>query len=169
MLQAGAQAFVPAAGMTAFSIVGSSAVEIVSSAAVSAGTVTSGGNITVGSSAVVAGGLTISGGTAVIAGFAAAGQAVRFVGTGGDLVLGNIGAFAAAISGFVPGDKIDLGGFIFAGAEKATFTEPAALTSGTLTIVDGTQQAHLTVLGNFTTSAFTLANDGTGGTFITHS
>ena len=112
-------------------------------------------------------GLTISGGTAVISGTMAAGQAVTFAGTGGDLVLWNLPDFAAVISGFGTGDQVDLGGFAFSSSgETLTFTEAGSNTSGTLTVVDGGKTASLTLAGSYATSDFMLANDGVGGTFV---
>jgi hypothetical protein len=47
-----------------------------------------------------------------------------------------------------------------------SFTEADGGTSGTLTIVDGNQQASLSLAGAYTTSNFTLAADLTGGTLV---
>ncbi len=61
-------------------------------------TASSGGRITVSAGGIVQAGLTISGGTALVSGTVAAGQTVTFAGSGGDLALANLSAFAAVIS-----------------------------------------------------------------------
>lgn len=128
----------------------------------------------------MAGGLTVSGGTAFVAGSVAAGQTVGFAGTGGDLALDNLAGFAGAISGFAAGDQIDLFnfgaggtaglGFVggLYGSQQWSFTEAASLTSGTLTVIDGPQQAQLTLLGTYSTGNFALSNDGNSGILIKH-
>ena len=47
-----------------------------------------------------------------------------------------------------------------------SYTELASLVSGTLSIVDGAQTAMLTLLANYTSSDFALADDNQGGTFV---
>jgi hypothetical protein len=64
------------------------------------------------------------------------------------------------ISGFGAGDEIDLGGFAYGSGETCSFT------SGVLSVFDGGKQAHLTLLGSYVTSNFTLATDSAGGTFV---
>jgi hypothetical protein len=91
---------------------------------------------------------------------------VTFAGSGGDLALNNLAGFAAAISGFARTDELDLGGFAFSSSAIVTFAEAATKTSGTLTVVDGTQQASLTLLGNYTQDTFSLMTDNQGGSFV---
>jgi large repetitive protein len=93
---------------------------------------------------------------------------VTFAGTGGDLALYNLAAFASTVSGFAAGDAIDLGGFGYSAGETETFVENSAHTQGLLTVTDRAQAANLTLLGNYTSSDFTLSNDGHGGTFVKH-
>jgi hypothetical protein len=63
--------------------------------------------------------------------------------------------------------KIDLTGFAYSSSgETASWTEAPSNTSGTLTVTDGAQVAHLTILGDFVTSNFTLSTDGHSGTYI---
>jgi hypothetical protein len=108
----------------------------------------------------------MSGGTANISGSVAAGQTMNFVGTGGDLALFNLPAFAAAIGGFGNGDKIDLGSFAFSAATTRSFTEAPSHISGTLAVVNGASHANLMLLGSYVTSNFALSNDGAGGTLV---
>jgi hypothetical protein len=94
------------------------------------------------------------------------GQTLMFAGSGGDLALFDLPDFAAVIKGFGAGATIDLGGFAYGGGETRSFAEAASTTSGTLTVVDRGNQAHLTLLGSYVTSDFALASDSTGGTFV---
>ena len=85
--------------------------------------------------AIVSNGLNVNGGVAIIGGAVSAGQAVTFTGSGGDLVIDNLAAFSAVISGLsTSGQKIDLGGYTFSAGETVTWTEAAGNTSGTLTV-----------------------------------
>ena len=70
------------------------------------------------------------------------------------------------IGGFGTGNKIDLGSFAFGLASTRSFTEAASHTSGTLSVVNGGNQAHLTLLGSYVTGNFALSNDGAGGTLV---
>jgi autotransporter passenger strand-loop-strand repeat protein len=129
----------------------------------SAAVVNSGGIITISSGGTVAAGITL-GGVANDYGSIGAGQTVSLTGTAADLKLYNTGGFAAKISGFVLGDTIDLISFGFASSETVSWSQNG--TSGTLTVTDGAQIEHLTLIGSYVTSNFTLANDGFGGTAI---
>ena len=114
----------------------------------------------------MSGGLTISGGgTANISGSVAAGQDVLFSGAG-DLALYNLANFNALIGGYSTGDEFDVAGFTYGAGETVKYTEAASLLSGTLSIHDGGLTANLTLLGNYVTSDFALANDGHGGSFV---
>jgi autotransporter passenger strand-loop-strand repeat protein len=152
-------------GFESFGIVMSGGKANVSSGGtISAGTIE--GTLTVSSGGFVSGGLIISGGgTAKISGTVSSGQGVVFDGAG-DLALYDLAQFHATIGGFSTGDKIDLGGFTYGAGEVLSYTEAASLISGTLNIVDGAQTAKLTLLGNYTSSDFALADDPQGGTFV---
>jgi hypothetical protein len=54
---------------------------------------------------------------------------------------------------------VDLKDINFAGATK---TYAGTTTSGVLTISDGVHTAHLSMIGDYTPSSFTLQNDGSG-------
>jgi hypothetical protein len=134
--------------------------EVVSSGGTGYGdTVHTGGLFTVSSNGFVSGGLTISGGYAGISGEVASGQEVLFVGHG-DLALYDLAAFHATIGGYSTGDEFDLGGFAFSAGETRSFA------SGTLTVVDGSKTATLSLLGSYVTSDFALSTDSHGGTFV---
>lgn len=83
----------------------------------------------------------------------AGGQSVTFAGMGGNLTLRLTQGFAAAISGFGSGDRIDL-------------LRLGGGSSGTLQMTAGGQHAWLTLLGNYTSGGFALAGDGAGGTLV---
>jgi len=148
------------------SIVSAGGYLFVSSGATASADVVSGGTVTVLSGASVTGGLIIEAGSAVISGTAAAGQTISFTGPTGDLVLANLPGFGAKIAGMTgSGQKLDLVGFAYNGAtESASWSQGAG--SGTLTVTDGAQVAHLTLIGAYVTSNFTLSTDGAGGTFV---
>ena len=125
------------------------------------------GELIVNAGAAIAGGLVLNGGTALIAGSVAAGQTVSFTAAGGKLVIDNPSAFSASISGMATSsEKIDLGGFTFGVGETVSWVEAGGGTSGTLTVNDGAKTASLTLLGNYVTSNFQLADDGVGGSSV---
>ena len=80
----------------------------------------------------------------------------------------NLSAFAGQIDGVtLSSQKIDLGGYAYnSSTETVSWAESSGNTSGTLTVTDGAQVAHLTLQGNYVTSNFTLSNDGAGGTYV---
>jgi hypothetical protein len=114
----------------------------------------------------LSGGLMLEAGSATISGTAAAGQTISFTGPTGDLVLANLGGFAAEIAGMTgTGQEVDLLGFAYnSSTESATWSQGTG--SGALTIIDGAQMATLDLIGSYVTSDFTLSNDGHGGTFV---
>jgi autotransporter passenger strand-loop-strand repeat protein len=167
-IAAGGTVTVAAKGVISGAIISSGGALTVSSGGLaSATTVDAGGRETILSGGT-AGGLILSGGTAVISGIVGAGQTAKFAGPGGDLALDNLPAFKGQIAGFGAGDKIDLGGFAFAKSETVAFKEAASKTSGTLTVVDGSKTATLTLTGVYVTSNFALATDAAGGTFVSY-
>ena len=122
--------------------------------------------ITVSVGGTVLGGIVLSGGSAVISGTVAAGQAIVFVNSGGDLLLNNTPAFQAVISGFGIGDKVDLTSFAFLSGTTDNYVEAASNTSGTLTVADGGNQVQLNFIGYYGTAEFQLGNDSNGGTAV---
>jgi autotransporter passenger strand-loop-strand repeat protein len=166
-ISSGGVEHVSGGGTDRLSIISSGGAEFIQSAGIVSGTtLISGARLSVSSGGLIQAGLSISGGTAVISGTMAAGQKVGFGGTGGDLALYNLGAFAAQISGFATGDEFDLGGFAYGAGETRGFTEAASHTSGTLKVVDGARSASLTLLGSYVSGDFALSTDGAGGTFV---
>ena len=111
------------------------------------------------------GGLVLEAGSAFLAGTVAAGQTVSFTGAGGTLALDNLTGFNAQIAGFTqPNQMIELDGFAFNGAETVAWSQSGA--GGTLTVRDGAKVAQLTLIGAHAAGDFSLAGDGSGGTFV---
>jgi autotransporter passenger strand-loop-strand repeat protein len=165
-IQSGGLEYVYAGGTDSGAIVHGR--EVVSSGGtVDGATISSGGSLTVNAGGTLGGTTTLAGGTATISGAVASGATVAFSGSG-TLALADPAGFAGEIAGMSNStQKIDLTGFAYASAtETASWTEAGSLTSGTLTVTDGAQVAHLTILGDFVTSNFTLSTDGHSGTYI---
>jgi hypothetical protein len=94
-------------------------------------------------------------------------QTVDF--NGGDkLVLTDAAQFAARLQDFGAADKLDLRQFDPATATLG-FSENGTHTAGTLTVADGSLTAKITLLGQYSASAFHKASDGLGGTLVTYS
>ncbi len=167
VVSAGGRETVTSGSIDRLSVISSGGMAFIGSAATVSGTrVLSGATLTVSAGGVVRAGLTLSGGTAAVSGAMAAGQQVGFDGSGGTLALYNLSGFAAVLSGFSAGDRIDLGGFAYGAGETRSFVSAASHASGTLTVVDGAKTAKLTLLGSYVTSNFALSDDGAGGTFV---
>ena len=144
----------------------------------SAATVFSGGNLTVNAGASVAGGLPYPGGTAFVAGSVAAGQTLGICrhrrGSGARQPRG-LRRHDQRLHCGRPDRPVQLRPRRWPrlrgrplGSRQWSFTEAANLTSGTLTVTDGPQQAQLTLLGNYSTGSFALSNDGAGGILAKH-
>jgi hypothetical protein len=102
------------------------------------------------------------------AGSAAAGQTVSFSGAGGALELLSPSSFKAQISGFdtggATGDSLVLAApWAFSG-----FSENSAGTLGTLTVVNGSTTATLSLAGNYTASHFAHATNASGQMVVTY-
>nr|WP_162093067.1 AIDA repeat-containing protein [Bradyrhizobium sp. ORS 278] len=152
-----------AAGATASGTVVSNAGQIVVRGTASGSTISSGGAevVTSGgtlSSAVVAGGML-----EVMSGGSASGITLS---SGGTLKLDTSVSYGATISGFGLPDHLDLADISFGSSTTLSFAEAANNQSGTLTVSDGVHTAHLVLAGQYTTSRFTMASDGQGGTLV---
>jgi autotransporter passenger strand-loop-strand repeat protein len=111
-------------------------------------------------------GIKIKGGTLELASGSIAGpRPIRFT-NGGTLELDSSVTFGGKISGFGVPDNLDLADIAYGSDTSLSFTEDSNDPSGTLTVTDGAHTAELTLLGQYTTSQFTLASDGHGGTLI---
>jgi len=140
--------------------------QVWSGASASGAIVFNDGTLVVSSGGTLGGTTTLAGGKATISGAVAAGATIAFSGAG-DLALANPTAFAGEISGMSnSSQEIDLTGFAYATSETVSWTEAVSNSSGTLTVTDGAQVAHLTLLGQYLTSNFTLSSDGHSGTLV---
>jgi hypothetical protein len=95
----------------------------------------------------------------------AAGQALSFSGSGGELILGNAGSYAGTIAGFGSGDKIDA--LHFGIGTTVNFVENAGNTGGTLTVQNGMMEAQLALIGQYSAAGFGHTSTG-AGTVITY-
>jgi autotransporter passenger strand-loop-strand repeat protein len=141
---------------------------VVSSAGSASGATISSGGKEVVSSGGEMDGATLAGGTLEITSGAILGSAtIGFASGGGVLQLDDAPSFGATISGFgIPGG-IDLVNVAFSATTTLNFQEAVGNLSGTLTVNDGTHVATLTLLGQYVTGQFHMANDGNGGTLVT--
>ncbi|MDR3535547.1 MAG: Hint domain-containing protein [Acetobacteraceae bacterium] len=118
--------------------------------------------------AVVGGDGTIevaAGGFATFMAGVAASQGIVFADASGTVGIAQPSNVAGTISGFRPGDIIDLKGIA---ADVATWTKGAGSSPGTLTVSNGGNTvAALAVSGDYTNIAFSTTSDGAGGTDVT--
>ena len=91
-------------------------------------------------------------------------QSVIFAGTTGTLKIDDSRAFAGHISGLTGSDALDLADVSYGANTTASFSGDA--NGGTLTVTDGTDTAHVALLGDYLTSGWTLSTDGHGGTVV---
>jgi hypothetical protein len=138
-----------------------------------------GGDITVAGAVTRRGTAGIDGAT--LAFETASSARVSFLGTTGQLTLGDADGFTGSVAGLDngPGNVIAFADIGFAGI-ASSFRENAGGTSGRLTLSDGTDSARITLLGqyaaNFTTApavgytGFVLSDDGTAnhGTLLSY-
>jgi hypothetical protein len=97
---------------------------------------------------------------------AATSSGIDFTGTGGTAVFDLATHVTGKISGFALGDLMDLTDINFGADTSLTYKINVAHTGGTLTVTDGADTAKLTLVGSYTQSSFSIANDGSGGTLI---
>lgn len=94
-------------------------------------------------------------------------QTVSF-GSGSErLMLGDAVDFGGRLENFASGDKLDFTHFDPTTATVG-FAENSKGTAGTLTITDGTHEAHIMMLGQYVASGFHVSADGNGGTLVTY-
>jgi hypothetical protein len=94
----------------------------------------------------------------------ASAQSVTFAGTTGTLKIDDSRAFAGQVSGLTGSDALDLADVRYGANTTASFSGDA--NGGTLTVTDGTDTAHIALVGDYLTSGWTLSNDGHGGTSV---
>jgi|HubBroStandDraft_4_1064222.scaffolds.fasta_scaffold390549_2 hypothetical protein len=89
-------------------------------------------------------------------------------GARGQLKLDDAPHFTGNVSGLAPGDSIDLADINLATLQPLTYTPNIGNTGGTLTVSDGTNTAHIALLGQFIAAGFQQAADNGTGTIITY-
>ena len=94
----------------------------------------------------------------------ASAQSVSFASTTGTLKLGDALAFTGQVSGLAEADALDLADVKYGANTTATFLGNAD--GGTLTVTDGTDTAHIALVGDYLGSGWTLSSDGHGGTRV---
>ena len=89
---------------------------------------------------------------------------MTFTGTTGTLKIDHSLAFGGEISGLSGSDAIDLADVSYGVQTRASFVGDAS--GGTLTITDGAHTANIALQGNYLSSSWDLASDGSGGTTV---
>jgi hypothetical protein len=110
-----------------------------------------------------------SGATLEISNTASAPSQIAFAGSNATLQLDQTPSITGPLNAFFTGDAVDLPAFAMASAAIATSSTAAnttlVVTDATHTVANGTA-AQITLNGNYTTSMFSLTNDGQGGVAI---
>jgi autotransporter passenger strand-loop-strand repeat protein len=155
---------VASGGAASGTTVNSGGTEIVSAGGTATGTATNKG----GYEDVLSGGITsnttISGGTLELTSGGSAAGVITFAGSGGVLKIDGTTMPTNAISGFAPGDTLDLAGVTYSSAGTVTLKAGNALQ-----IVEGgvTYKLQLDSSQNYSEDSFALSSDGSGGTKVT--
>jgi hypothetical protein len=133
--------------------------------AVSGGVLASAGGTLTVAGAVTGSGGQVNGGVLDFEGSFSG--AVSFTGSAGTLLLAHSQTYTGSISGFstTGGEFLDLKDVSFISASEASFSGNTK--SGTLTVSDGTNVAHIHLTGNYFGSVFVCSDDGHGGVLIT--
>ena len=124
---------------------------------------TGAGGITIKSAVTGTGSVQVTAGTLSFA--SSFSQNVAF-GAAGVLQLADSKTYTGSISGFSKSghtslDLLDIG---FVGSAEATFSGNKS--GGVLTVTDGADTAHITLVGNYLGSTFVASGDGHGGTIV---
>jgi hypothetical protein len=125
-----------------------------------------GGNLTITGAVTGSGAVRMSGKGVVEIDGALAETVVMAAGATGTLVLGDVAGFTGRVKGLstTSANSIDLKGVV---ADGFRYFGSAVL--GRLTLTEGgVTVATLKLVGDYTSSGFTLTSDGAGGTIITH-
>jgi hypothetical protein len=91
---------------------------------------------------------------------------VSFIGAG-SLQLDHFSGFTGQISGFAAQDQIDLRDLVFNPQSTVAYAANADKTGGTLTVSNGSQNAHLDLLGDYSDWQFAASSDSHSGTIVT--
>jgi hypothetical protein len=108
-------------------------------------------------------------GTATMEFAAAVDQAIAFAtSAAGTLKLNDADAFAGVVSGFDGNDQLALSDVDYSAELMLDYAANEAGTGGTLTVSDGTDTAHIALLGQYTEGVFEAGVDQNLGTLITY-
>ncbi len=123
-----------------------------------------GGDLTLKGAVTGAGVARISGAT--LDAQAAFSENVAFTGKSGALELAQSTGYSGSISGFSHSGatSLDLDDIAFGATTKASYAGSAS--KGVLTVTDGTNTAHIKLLGDYVGATFTATSDGHGGTKV---
>lgn len=91
-------------------------------------------------------------------------QSVAFSGTTGTLKLDDAVHFTGHVAGLQGSDALDLVDVNYGAKTTASFMGNSS--GGTLTVSDGTNTAHISLVGDYLKSGWTLSSDGHGGTVV---
>ena len=128
-------------------------------------------SLTSGALAVIKGAVTDQSGTFSLANsaaleFVAASNASVTFGSGSNtLKLDDSKQFTGTLSGLTKSDTIDLADLSYVKG-KMTASYSGTTAGGTLTVSNGATSVNLALVGNYTTSTWTLSSDGKGGTNV---
>jgi hypothetical protein len=125
-----------------------------------------GGNVVI-LRAVSGGGSALISGTAQLEFAGGSDTAASFdVAAAGILKLDQSSGFTGAISGFAPGDAIDLADLGFGPSSALSYSDGGAGIGGMLSVTDGAHSASLAMVGSYDQSSFQMAADAMGGTMV---
>jgi T5SS/PEP-CTERM-associated repeat protein len=131
-------------------------VGLINGSIINNGTVAANGPLTITGSVTGTGLLQINAGAILAVNQIGVGEQIAFQGGTGTLVTQQTGTIAALISGFVVGDKIDLGGLAFTQEASAT------IAGGVLTVTSGLATETLNMAGIADGTQFFVSADGNG-------
>ncbi|HZN78175.1 MAG TPA: hypothetical protein VFC01_00590, partial [Mycobacterium sp.] len=86
----------------------------------------------------------------------------------GTLKLDNADSFVGVVSGFDGNDQFDFSDIDFGAEVTLTYTANQEGTGGTLTVSDGTDTAHIDLVGEYSEEGFQTAADSGAGTLVTY-
>jgi len=141
---------------------------VIAGAVANSGTLSAdGGNLTI-DGAVTGAGIAAIAGSATLEFGAASTENTSFApGAVGILKLDQSGSFTGVVSGFAPGDAIDLTDLAFGSNMALGYTDNGA-GAGVVTVGNAVQVVDLALLGQYAAAGFQAQSDPGGGTLITY-
>ena len=129
----------------------------------------SGSGVLMVDSAVSGHGSAAIGGHGAIEFGAASDANVGFAGdASGTLSLDHAAGFSGTITGLNADDTLYFGDMTFSASAQLSYTANAAGTAGALVVSDGTQTAHISLIGHYAADAFQLSAKAGGGTAVSN-